>query len=58
MKPAILMHQYKKYQTLKETGRSENLLKKGKCVLLTQDIQALKECPSLNASTLYFKGTL
>lgn len=30
----------------------------GKCILLTQDVQAVKVCPSLNASALYYKTKL
>lgn len=54
---------YGKHIQLKDRARHEKALDKEKAIagthfVITQDVQAVKVCPSLNASALYFKTKL
>lgn len=54
---------YNEHVRLKERARQEKTLDKEKAIagthfVVTQDVQAVKVCPSLNASALYFKTKL
>lgn len=54
---------YRNHIESKEAARTEKIAdkelgQKGECIVLTQDLQAVKVCPSLNASALYYKTKL
>lgn len=54
---------YNDHIARKEAARAEKAKDKemgaeGKCIVLTQDLQSVKICPSLNASALYYKTKL
>lgn len=46
----------RKARELKDTDTKNG--ESGKCIVLTQDVQAVKVCPSLNESALYYKKKL
>lgn len=50
-------HLEKKKTRLELENDSKNAIE-GACIVLCQDVQAVKCCPSLNASALYYKTKL
>lgn len=54
---------YNEHIANKEAARAEKekdkkMGEEGKCIVITQDLQSVKVCPSLNASALYYKTKL
>lgn len=52
------IHILRKNEARSEKEKDKSKGEKGECVVLTQDLQAVKVCPILNASALYYKTKL
>lgn len=51
-------HVAKKEAARAEKAKDKEMGDDGKCIVLTQDLQSVKICPSFNASALYYKTKL